>query len=135
MITAVDTSVLLDVFTADPTFGLASHDCLQECLAGGAVLACAVVWAETSALFPDPDSAQAAMNKLGAAFSALDQRAALRAGEVWRSYRKHGGSGSRVIADFLIDAHASVQADRLLTRDRGFYRSYFPGLTVIDSGG
>jgi predicted nucleic acid-binding protein len=97
-------------------------------LVGGAVL----VWAETSALFPDPDSAQAAMNTLGAAFSALDQRIALRAGEAWRSYRKRGGSRSRVIADFLIGAHASLQADRLLTRDRGFYRSYFPGLTVID---
>lgn len=132
MITAVDTSVLLDVFTADPTFGPASRDCLEKCLAGGAVLACAVVWAETSALFPDPDSAQAAMNTLGAAFSALDQRTALSAGEAWRSYRKRVGSRSRMIADFLIGAHASLQADRLLTRDRGFYRSYFPGLTVID---
>ena len=72
------------------------------------------------------------MNTLGAAFSALDRRAALRAGETWHNYRKRGGRRSRVIADFLVGAHASVQADRLLTRDRGFYRVYFPDLTVID---
>ena len=132
MITAVDTRVLLDVFTADPTFGPASRDSLGHCLASGTVVACPVVWAATSALFPDAASAEAAMNTLGAAFSALDRRAALRAGETWRNYRKRGGSRSRVIADFLIGAHASLQADRLLTRDRGFYRVYFPDLTVID---
>ncbi|MEO7193821.1 MAG: type II toxin-antitoxin system VapC family toxin [Pseudonocardiaceae bacterium] len=132
MITAVDTCVLLDVFTADPTFGPASRDRLGECLAVGALLACAVVWAETSACFPEPESTEAAMTTLGAAFSMLEKRSADRAGEAWRSYRKRGGSRQRVVADFLIGAHASLQADRLLTRDRGFYRSYFPDLTVVD---
>lgn len=132
MITAVDTSVLLDVFTADPTFGPASRDRLGECLALGAVLACSVVWAETSAFFLTPESAEAAMTTLGAAFSPLERRSADRAGEAWRSYRTRGGSRQRVVADFLIGAHASLQADQLLTRDRGFYRSYFPALTVIE---
>jgi len=35
MITAVDTCVLLDVFTADATFGPASRDCVGRCLASG----------------------------------------------------------------------------------------------------
>lgn len=134
MITAVDTSVLLDIFGADPKFGPRSATALRECLSEGSLLACEVVWAETAASFATASAAETALTGLRVDFSPLDASTSLAVGQAWRSYRQAGGGRERVVADFLIGAHASQYADRLLTRDRGFYRQYFSHLRVLDPG-
>jgi predicted nucleic acid-binding protein len=131
MITAVDTNILLDVFGADASFGQASANALRLCLAAGAVVACEIVWAETAAAFTEEALFVDAMTTL-ISFQAIDREVAISAGAVWRSYRQRGGKRERVVADFLIGAHALSRCDRLLTRDRGFYRSYFEKLDVLD---
>lgn len=132
MITAVDTNVLFDVLTGDPRFGNRSARALREAAGQGAVVACDVVWAETSGFYESAEDMLVAMDGLGVGFRSVGQTTAMRAGLVWRRYRAEGGSRSRMVADFLIGAHAVLEADRLLTRDRGFFRRYFNELVIID---
>jgi len=131
MITAVDTSVLIDVFSNDPDFGAGSAERLRECLRTGTLVACDIVWSETRAIFPDEVSFTSAMTTLGVRFSSLNEKSTGRAGSAWQAYRKAGGKRTRLVADFIIGAHALHQSDRLLTRDRGYYRSYFAGLELV----
>lgn len=132
MITAVDTSVILDVIGADPEFGPASLRALGEAQRLGVVMACDVVWGEVGALYSTPEEAADAMGEMDIRFAALDPDVAAAAGGVWRSYRNAGQGRHRLLPDFLIGTHAWMRADRFLTRDRGFYRTYFKRLKIVD---
>lgn len=132
MITAIDTNILLDLLLADPKFLSASERTFRRCVGEGKVVASEVVWAETATGFGDELEFRNSMNGLLVSFSPMSAEAALLAGQAWRHYRAMGGTRLRIASDFLIGAHALICADRLLTRDRGFYRRYFSGLRILD---
>lgn len=130
MITAVDTNVLIDILEADPEFGERSAAALARASRDGALIACDVVWAEVLTAYQPPQAVLEDLAAFGLRFDAMREAAALVAAEVWARYRSAGGKRIRIAADFLIGAHATCQADRLLTRDAGFHREHFAALRV-----
>lgn len=128
MITAVDTNVLLDVFVPDERWGRQSAERLRSAYASGAVVVCEVVYAELVPAFGDRAELEEALAQLNVTISPLNSAIAYEAGIRWMRYRRAGGSRTRILPDFLIGAHALVAADTFLTRDRGFYGTYFPDL-------
>ena len=154
MITAVDTNMLLDVLIPDAPHGDASERALAQAVRAGAVIVAEAVYAELAAHFPQQEELDRFLADTGLRLEPSSPEALYRAGRAWSEYVSRrpaplacpqcGASqdllcercGStiqprrHVVADFMIGAHAIVHADRLLTRDRGYYATYFPQLTL-----
>jgi hypothetical protein len=132
VITAVDSSILLDVLTGDPRHGPASAQALRQAGAEGALIGSTVGWAEVVGAYSDPRGVTDRLDRLGIELVPDDREVAITAGRVYRAYRAGGGTRRRILPDFLIGAHAMVLAERLLTRDRGFYRAQFSRLRITE---
>jgi predicted nucleic acid-binding protein len=129
---ALDSSVLLDVLLRDADHAEASLSLLETASTRGSIVLCPVAWAECAASFAPTTAFAEAAADMGIIYDDFTPEVAALAAHMWRDYRRQGGPRGRVMADFLIGAHAQVRADCLLTRDRGYFRSYFHGLRVIE---
>lgn len=127
---AVDTSVLLAIFKGEQK-GEMWLECLQAAAETSSLLVSSIVWAEVRSFFPTDKSCQDALRDLELRHSALSEDAAQLAGRIYRDYRKGGGPRTTILPDFLVAAHAAVQADSLATEDRGYLRAYFPQIRIL----
>jgi hypothetical protein len=132
MITAIDTNILLDVYLPDETHLEKTLNLLEKANLEGALIISGVVYAELVPRFPDINALDNILQRTNIRVSPIDKEIAALAGRMFKRYRNQGGARERILADFLIGAHATLHADRFLTRDRGFYRKYFDNLVIME---
>ena len=128
---ALDSNVLIDLLIGDSTYAESSEACIGEALAHDDVVVCEAVVAEVQAMLDTSVSLMDLLAPLGIRYQPLGEAAAMRAGHMNKRFRTRGGRRDRVVADFLVGAHAMLQCNALITRDDGFFRDYFKGLKLI----
>lgn len=127
----VDANVLLDLVTAPNAWSDWSAGQLRRAAAAGPLLANDIVFAEVSIGFLRVEEVEGVFAKARVALAPMPRPVLFRAGKAFQEYRRRGGTKTGVLPDFFIGAHAEVAGLRLLTRDGGRYRSYFPGVALI----
>jgi len=129
MVTAVDSSVLLDVVTDDPDWADESEAALRQAARNGRLIISECVLAEITPAI-GADRVAEFLDDWGVGFVPSSRESSTLAGKTFARYLARGGKGGRIVPDFLIGAHAQLHADRLLARDRGYLRDYFKPLKV-----
>lgn len=129
MITAVDSSIILDVLVDHPEFADASSQALRQGRSQGSLILCETVLAEIAPAMAQ-EQLESFLKDWAFTFIPSSRESALLAGSLFREHLRRGGKRERVLPDFLIGAHAQFFAQRLLTRDRGYYRDYFKKLKI-----
>jgi predicted nucleic acid-binding protein len=128
--TLVDSSVVLDVLSEDPTWFEWSAQALADAAETSRLLINVVIFAEVSARFSQIEDLQDALPSV-IEREEIPDSAAFLAGKVYSAYRRRGGIKLSPLPDFFIGAHAAVAGYRLVTRDPIRVRNYFPQVRLI----
>ncbi len=138
MTTAIDTNVIVALWDKDPNLSSTAQSALDAALGRGALVVAAPVFAELMAcpgrgetflefffrdtgILVDWNLGETTWRAAGRAFQAYAARR-----------RKQGHPGPRrILADFVIGAHALQKGYRLLTLDDRLYRAAFPRLGLV----
>ena len=138
MITAIDTNVLVALWDRDDTLNLAAQSALDYAFARGKLIISGAVFAELLA-FPRRTETflDQFLKDTGIAVDwGIDESTWRVAGKAFQKYanrrlKQKADSPRRILADFLIGAHALGKGYGLLTLDDGIYRVAFPKLEIM----
>jgi predicted nucleic acid-binding protein len=138
MTTALDTNVVIALWYEDDALNSTARSAMDEALARGRLVAAAPVFAE---LLASPARTEAFVDyflrETGIAVDwDIDEQIWRTAGRAFQNYARHrskrqSSGPRRILADFLIGAHALRRGYRLLTLDDRLYRAAFPRLPII----
>jgi predicted nucleic acid-binding protein len=137
MTTAIDTNVIVALWDAEDSLHRVARAALDKAFNEGALVISGAVYAELMAapgrseMFVDRFCEEAGI----VVEWELGKKAWRAAGAAFQGYgaRRRGqkaGEPRRILADFLIGAHALVNGYRLLTLDAGIYQASFPKLAI-----
>lgn len=156
MVTAIDTNILLDILIPDKRHFNTSKKLLDEACGGGALIICEIVYVELANQFETLNDLEQFLTETGIRLKKSNEKSLYESSIAWKKYLENRKSkitcascGSKIrvncaecgaglkikqhiLSDFLIGGHALEHADILLTRDRGYYSTYFKTLRVRD---
>jgi predicted nucleic acid-binding protein len=137
MTTAVDTNVMIALWDKDSALSLAAQNALDAAFNRGTLVAAAPVFAE---LLAAPGRSETFVEwffeETGITVDwELPEQIWRSAGRAFQAYaecrrRQRDRGARRILADFLIGAHALTNGCRLLTLDDRLYRTAFPKLSI-----
>ena len=138
MITAIDTNVLIALWDRDETLNSAAQAALDDAFARGKLIISGAVFAELLA-FPRRTEIflDQFLTETGIAVDWATEESMWRvAGKAFQRYanrrrKQKVGGPRRILADFVIGAHALEKGYGLLTLDDGIYRAAFPKLQIV----
>jgi predicted nucleic acid-binding protein len=127
----VDSNVLLDIATEDSIWFAWSARALETAANEARLFINPLIYAEVSVGYGRIEDLEEAIPSALFQREPLPYEAAFLAGKAFVRYRRRGGARTAPLPDFYIGAHAAIADLRLLTRDRGKYRAYFPTVELI----
>lgn len=157
MISALDTNVLLDILIPNAKYAKSSKSVIDDAFRKGSLIMCEIVYAELCSQFPSKSDLDMFLIQTGIRLIPSGTDSLHAASLAWKEYLNAKGKkgkicpqcgaklqwtcikcGERInvrqhiLSDFLIGGHAVRQSDQLLTRDRGYYKTYFTDLKTVN---
>jgi predicted nucleic acid-binding protein len=139
MTTAIDSNVIVALWNEDETQNLTAKKALGESQMRGRLVICGAVCAE---LMAAPGRSEAFVDRFCEEAGIvveweLGEKAWRAAGVAFQSYaarrrKQKSEEPRRILADFMIGAHALVNGYKLLTLDAGIYQASFPRLGIVE---